>query len=214
MKLTTKKIIAREFLILMLVLALGLISFFCTYPYNAFERHQVEKKSTEILEKSKLADSLSFSFKSKLDKQEWFYKQFTNNISDYYKSYKEFWERLDYLALKDSIKFKWEKVWEKDIVSFNKEMGFPNPEALHAFIENNRINKIDSSNYDSSLAINSEVDLLSKSKKDNERKILSYNDQTAFGIKALIICFIILFGLRYLLYSIKWSLKTLKQKGE
>jgi hypothetical protein len=218
MKLTTKKIIAREFLTLTLVLTLGLISFLCTYPYNAFKRNQVENKSTEISERTKLTDSLSISYKSKLDKQNWFFEKFSNHYDltgdTTFNTRAKVWKMLDYLAIKDSIKYKWEKVWDKDIVEFNKEIGFSNPEVFHSFIDKNRLTKIDSLNYDSSLAINSEVALLSKFIKENESKILSYNEQTEFGIKALIICFIILFGFRYLFYSLKWSLKTLKQKSE
>ena len=218
MKLTTKKIIAREFLTLTLVLTLGLVSFLCTYPYNAFKRNQAENKSSEISEKTKLADSLCISYKSKLDKQNWFFEKFSNHFDltgdTIFNTRDKIWKRLDYLAEKDSIKYKWEKVWDKDIVEFNKEIGFSNPVAFHSFIDKNRITKLDSSNYDSSVAINSEIALLSKDKKDNESEILSYNEQTEFGLKALIICFIILFGFRYLFYSLRWSLKTLKQKSE
>ena len=73
MKLSTKKIIAQEFLTLIIVLTLGLISFLFTYPYNLYKRHQVENISTEI-SKKKLADSLSISYKSKLGKQNWYFE--------------------------------------------------------------------------------------------------------------------------------------------
>jgi len=217
MKLTTKKIIAREFLTLTLVLTLGLISFLCTYPYNAYKRNQAKNISSEISEKSKKADTLSLTFKNKLGQQKWFFDKYSNqwDISgDVINTSDKLWKRLDYLALNDSIKYKWQNVWDKDLIAFNKKIGFSNPEEFQSFIDKNRVTKIDSANYDSSLAINSEIALLTKNKKNYESEILSYNEQTEFGLKALIICFIILFGFRYLFYSLKWSLKTLKQKSE
>lgn len=217
MKLTTKKIIAREFLIIILVLTIGLISFLCTYPYNAYKRNQVEKKSIEISEKSKKVDTLSLSFKNKIDQQNWFFDKYSNHwdiSGDKINTSDKLWKRLDFLALNDSIKYKWQNVWDKELLAFNKEIGFTNPDEFKSFIDKNRITKIDSLNFDSSLAINSEIALLTKNKKDYESEILSYNEQIKFGLKVLIICFIILFGFRYLFYSLKWSLKTLKQKSE
>jgi hypothetical protein len=66
MNIKTKKIIAREFLIVTLVLTIGLISFLSTYGYNAYKQKQAEDSATEIAEKTKLADSLSISYKAKL----------------------------------------------------------------------------------------------------------------------------------------------------
>ena len=217
MKLTTKKIIAREFLTLTLVLSIGLILFLCTYPYNAFKRNQVENKSTEISDKSKKVDTLLLSFKNKIDQQKWFFDKYSNHwdiSGDKINTPDKLWKRLDFLALNDSIKYKWQNVWDKELLAFNKEIGFSNPDEFQSFIDKNRISKIDSSNYDSSLAINSEIALLTKNKNDYESEILSYNEQTEFGLKAIIISFIILFGFRYLFYSLKWSLKILKQKSE
>ena len=218
MKLTTKKIIAREFLTLTLVLTLGLISFLCTYPYNAFKRNQAENKSTEISKKTKLADSLSITYKSKIDKQNWFFEKFSKHYDlsgdTTIDSSNEIWKLYERFALIDGFKYRWEKKWTKENITFFSEIGFSNPETLCSFINKNRITKLDSTNYDSSVVINSEIAILTKSKNDNDNKILTYNEQTEFGLKALIIYFIILFGFRYLFYSLNWSLKTLKQKPE
>jgi hypothetical protein len=217
MKLKTKKIIAREFLTLTLGLTIGIISFLCTYPYNAFRGNQVENETTKILEKSKRVDTLSQSFKNKINQRKWFFDKYSNqwDISVHnLNTPDKLWNRLDFLAINDSIKYKWQNVWDKDIIAFNKEIGFLNPDEFQSFIDKNRITKIDSSNYDSSLVINSEVAILIENKKDYESKILSYNEQKELGMEALIISVIILFGFRYLLYSIKWSLKILKEKSE
>jgi hypothetical protein len=218
MKLTTKKILAREFLTLTLVITLGLISFLCTYPYNAIKRNQIENKSIKISEQTKLADSLSFSYKSKHNKQNWFFEKLSNqyDLSDdtTFDERDEIWKRFNSWTLKDSINYKWEYIWSGEITTFFKSIGVQNSNSLQSFIENNTITKTDSSNFNTSLAINAEIAMLSKSKKENKGKIFLYNEQKEFGLKAIYICFIVFFGIRYLFYSIKWSLKTLKQKSE
>jgi hypothetical protein len=217
MKLTTKKIIAREFIILTLILTVVLFSFLCTYPYNAFKRYQVQNILTEISKKRDKADALSSSFINKLNQRKWFFEKFSNqwdvsafelNTSD------KMWNRLDFLALNDSIKYKWNYVWDKEIVAFNKEIGFSNPDDFQSFIDKNRLTKVDSLNYDSFLAINSEITILDKNKMEHESETLSYIERTDFGLKVLVICFIFLFVFRYIFYSLKWSLKILKQNSE
>lgn len=217
MNIKTKKIIAREFLTLTLVLTIGLISFLLTYGYNAYKKKQVQDSKTEISEKTKLTDSLSISYKAKFEKHNWLFEQFSKHydLSDdtTFDESDEIWKRFDNYALKDSINYKWVHIWDGEKVSFLKSIGFQNPKSFQSFIEKNRISKTDSSNFNSSLSENSEIAILVKVKNENESEILTYNEQTEFGIKALIISLIIFFGLRHLFYSIKWSIKTLKQKS-
>lgn len=59
MKLQTKKIIAREFLILLIVIGLGVIGFFCTYPYILFKKNHDKNLMAVIEKKKKVADSLN-----------------------------------------------------------------------------------------------------------------------------------------------------------
>jgi hypothetical protein len=63
MKLQTEKVIAREFLMLILVFGLGIMGFLCTYPYNRFQYSKlndlkiaIDKKSEEL---EKLNENLS-----------------------------------------------------------------------------------------------------------------------------------------------------------
>ena len=217
MKLTTKKIIAREFLILTLILTVGIFSFLFTYPYNAYKRYQVQNINTEISKKRDKADTLSLSFTNKINQRKWYFEKYSNkwDISgDEINTSDKLWKRLDFLALNDSIKFKWNNVWDKQIVEFNNEIGFSNPNDFQSFIDKNRLTKVDLSNYDSFLAINSEITILDKNKMEYESEILSFNERTNFGLTVLVICFLILFGFRYLFYSLKWSLKILKQNSE
>lgn len=212
MKLTTKKIIAREFLNLTLVITLGIISFLCTFPYNTFKKNQAEKVSIEILEKSKKSDSLILPFKNKLDKKQWFYNEFSNQYGNDTYTMENLWNRLDYLALNDSIIDRWYNSWSKDVIKFNKEIGFSTPEKFQSFIENNHLAKAELLNYNLSKDIIKKNVLLTKKKDQINREVLSENEQIEFGFRVLLVMFIILFLIRYFLYAIMWSFQTLKEK--
>jgi len=54
MILQTKKIIAREFLVLITTLIIGIIAFLSIYPYNIYHQNQVEIINAQILIKKKI----------------------------------------------------------------------------------------------------------------------------------------------------------------
>ncbi len=62
------------------------------------------------------------------------------------------------------------------------------------------------------LEIYEELSSLNVSSKEIKSKIFTSEKRVSFGIKALIILAIILFGMRYLIYGVIWSIKTLKEK--
>ncbi|MDP4267815.1 MAG: hypothetical protein Q8880_10340 [Bacteroidota bacterium] len=213
MKLQIKKIIAREFLILTIVIVIGLIAFLGTFPYNYYNHSQIEKLSLIIISKTNHADSLSKSFDLKDEKQRWFFKMFIGNISDTsqypYNTKEKLWKLTDYLARVDSIKIKFGKIWSKELIDIFKSMGFFSPEVFHKFIESNRINSLDLDNKKQAKKIIKEISLLKDRKSKYENNILSYYQQIYFGIWMLILSSILFFILRYLLYAIKWSIKIL-----
>lgn len=213
MKLKTKKIIAREFILLNIALALGFISFLCIYPYNYYRSSQADNLDMTIKEKNKIKDSLSYQYKCKSQKKDWFFEKFTEKFgSDLYKN-EELWNRILYLAEKDSIKYKW-NIWAKELVDFNKELGFDTPQKFKEFIDANRLTKKDSTNYTESLKINQDIGTLKERKKEIEIIKLSFKEQVRFGVTSTIVLLIILFAVRYLFYAVRWSIKVLKQKNE
>jgi hypothetical protein len=218
MKLTTKKIIAREFLMMIIIVSIGLILFLLTYPYNEYKRNQIERISIQISAKNEKVKLLIQSFNKKIDTQKWLFYEFSKRL-DVSQDIKintpdRFWNRLDYLALNDSIEYKWQIVWQKHVIAAIRDIGFQNPIDFQSFINKNRITKIEFSNYNSTLAINSEIAVLTKIKKKYEKEIFNSSEQIDFGLKTLFVCFLILFGFRYLIYALKWSLEILKQKSE
>jgi hypothetical protein len=213
MKLKSKKIIAREFLLLTIAFTLGLVCFLCTYPYNNYRNRELSKLDKLLDEKNRIADSLSYQYSTKSQKKDWFFGKFTAKFgSDLYKN-EEFWNRLSYLAEKDSIKYKWNK-WAKELTEFNKELDFDTPEKFKAFIDANRISNNDLTNYKESQKVSKEIATLKTQMKEVETKKLSFKKQVKFGVVITIIIMTILFAIRYLFYAVRWSIKVLKQKNE
>jgi hypothetical protein len=216
MKLTTRKIIAREFLMFILVVLIGLISFLVTYPYNYYRNSQVENLNAQITIRTNLKKSLPETYITKKENQDWFYNKHIEEFGNVYKTYtsEELWKRLEKLAKSDSIIIRWDKVWSKDnqTINFFNRIGFSNPIKLHDFIKTNSFNKSELKNESKYETLDNEISTLNNSKIDNNDKVLSYNMQIDIFKYSLIVCLFVLFGLRYLYYAVRWSLKTLKEK--
>lgn len=217
MKLTAKKIFAREFLILTVAAVLGLVAFVCTYPYNSYQQHQADKLTTTINDKAKLADSLSKPFDNKTEQQNWLHSKVLEEYDvskdpDYTRE--KIWEILSDFSQKDSIKFRWTTIWSDRWTPFFKKAGFDTPEKLKKYVETNSINSTDNSNKQLATKNIQEVNSLTNQKAELQSKVLSFNKQIDFGIKSLIVFAILLFALRYLYYGIKWSVRTLNQKQD
>lgn len=69
MKIERKKILAREFLLLISCSVIGVLFFFFTNLYNYFKNSELNRINTEILFKEILSDSLINSFKKKQETQ-------------------------------------------------------------------------------------------------------------------------------------------------
>jgi len=121
-------------------MVIGLTAFLCIYLYNAFKEKKISRLSNEINITTKQIDSLSFAYNKKLDKQNWFFKKWSANfdLSDdtQYNTLEKVWKRLGYLALQDSISYKWGNIWHKDLITFHKDIGFQNPVDFKTFIDN------------------------------------------------------------------------------
>lgn len=82
MKQEFKKTIAREFLIVITVFILTLISFLSIYPYNWFKSKQIKSISESINLQDKILDSLSNSYKKKSNNQDWLYNKFGEGFEE------------------------------------------------------------------------------------------------------------------------------------
>lgn len=209
------KIIAREFLIVMLALTISIIFFLCTYPYNKIKRTQLERISIQMFEKSKKAYYLSLPYENKLNRQNWLYYKYsyTWDFGGEKNSSYKLWKYLDHLYLNDSLTYTWQNVWSKDFIAFNSQIGFSNSKEFQSFIEKNRLTKIDLINNDSSLALKRDIEFLSNRNSKLVSQIIPYGLKVELTKNLLITLFIIFFVLRYLMYAIKWSFQTLRSRA-
>ncbi len=215
MNLKTKKIFAREFLLLIVAAAIVLVSFSCTYLYNSYQRTKSQKIATEITTHEFIADSLSKPFDTKTKQHELLYQKFNDNKNvyptDFISFEKHTWEPLNKLALQDSIKTKYDK-WDILFKNILSDVGFNTSEELQEFITRNRITTGDSLNYQKAKDNRKEKILLESKKSDFDSNICSFKNQVDVGTWAFGLSLLILFACRYLYYAIKWSVNTLRQK--
>ena len=111
------------------------------------------------------------------------------------------------LSKKDSLSFYWENKFHP-ILKYDLESnyGIDTPDSLKAFIAQNIITKKDINNKSEAIVIDNKIKELSSkiySKKGLNKKLSTLN---AFRLSLLI-----LFGIRYLVMSILWSVRTLKR---
>lgn len=198
----------------MLAIGIGFVVFSCTYLFNFYQQSKSQNISTEIRAKEIVADSLVRPFNNKIKQHEWFYNQNNDKIDlsgSLYDSPERLWNRLNELALKDSIRIKFRTVWTPELKKILSDIGFDNPEKLKSFIDKNRITIEDSSKYEQAKNIGTDISLLRNKRGDHDLKILSINSQIELGFWAFCIAFILLFVFRYIIYAIKWSVNTLRQ---
>ena len=105
MNIKYKKIIAREFLVTIIFLLLGVGLYYSTLPYNYFLQNKKTKETTEINRQTNIRDSLARIFEEKKLAQDWFYKQVISEYEVYnIKSVDVLWNRFLTISNNDSIK--------------------------------------------------------------------------------------------------------------
>lgn len=210
----TKKIIAREFLILLVLIIVTSLIFVGIIPYNLYQENRIEKINNSLIEKEELNDSLNRSVSDKIKNQEWFFGKVSMEFditNTEYGELKTLWPLLQGMAENDSIEYRWNR-WEKDLIAFHKSIGFTNAKELESFIEKNSISFIDSIQLKKSDSMRMEITDLISQRNQSKSKVLNKNDKIDFVSRMGIILFGILFILRYIIYAAKWSLKTLIEK--
>ncbi|MFP5082175.1 hypothetical protein [Pedobacter sp. JCM 36344] len=213
MNLQAKKTIAREFILLILMTLIGIAFFLCTFLYNFYTENQVNQKDQEIKSKTLIADSLSNVFDKHKKKQSWIYDKLIEefNVDNNYTQEKA-WNQLLKVAKSNNTRIKWTTTWVSDLTPFLKKIGFNTPESFQSFILKYEISSDVTRNKQLAIELKRETSTLNKEKIILQEKILNIDKQINLGIGAFVICFVIIFFMRYIYYGIRWSVKTLKQE--
>ena len=215
MNLKTKKIIAREFLVLLLSLVIGFAAFLITYFCNSYRQSKSGTITKQIQYKEFVADSLMRPFIVKTEKQEWLHKKFSEkiNLSDStLNSPEKLWNKLDEIIEKNSIPTGSNRTWKKEFVDVLSNTIYNTPDKFQKFVDSNKITLDDKAKYLQARNVVVQIQLLHDDKTIQESKIISFESKIEISFWAFCIALMILFGLRYIYYSIKWSIKTLQKE--
>lgn len=217
-----KKILAREFLIFISILTLSLLSFPITYGYNVYLNKEVKNIQDSITNTPKLwIDNYSNA------QSVYIYK--TNVQEHYFKVASEFYSNVG-----EGKKFStYETLWNQDLAGLNngsfnykkfkdfffyfnnnpywQSFSFINNQTdLQNFFKNNTISNLDKLNYELGIENESTRIKMNYNISSIESKKLNESRQIKVSINVFIILTAIFFVLRYLILTIKWSIKVLK----
>jgi hypothetical protein len=189
------------------------LAYLGTLPYNYFVNSKIDNLENESQPIKDSIETLTKSFSDKIDKQKWFFDEFEKlNATGSYNKYTELWERLEYFEKADSIQYKWENVWNSDLKEIIQKIGFSNGHQFEQFIESNSLSTNEINQKNSIISLNNELDKINSRIRTEKHKVLDVDEKTEFALACLIIFGVLSFPLRYLIYGIRWSIKTLKQK--
>jgi hypothetical protein len=125
------------------------------------------------------------------------------------------WNRLYFLSQRDSINYKWNNVWSREIVDFIRGCGFNTPDQFKDFIEKNMVDSKDLDlTWNQANLIEQENVSLIASNNNLQAKLFDTDGQFKFGLMIFLIALFFLFVVRYFIYSIKWSIKIIRLNDE
>ena len=213
MKLNKKKILAREFLIFIVCALVFGLAFISTIPYNYIIESRIDNLKTTSQSLSDSINKIQPYFLPKIDKQKEFFETskskgwLTTN-----ENYQEFWIRLQKSVNNDSLKYKWNKFNAVFKDELKDEVGFETASDFENFIENNSLTPKEVEQNTNALTLIDEREIIESKIRTEKYKLMDFDDKLIFSLICLMIIGVLSFPLRYLFYTIKWSIKTLKQK--
>lgn len=213
MKLNKKKIIAREFLIFIVYALVFGLAFISTIPYNYVIESRIDNLETTSQSLSDSINKIQLHFSPKIDKQKEFFE--TSKSKGWLtanENYQEFWIRLQKSVNNDSLKYKWNKFSANFKDELKDEVGFETVSDFENYIENNSLTPKEVEQNTSAVKLIDERETIESKIRTEKNKLMDFDDRLEFSLVCLMIIGVLSFPLRYLLYAIKWSIKTLKQK--
>jgi len=208
-----KRIIAREYLILLIVLITGFLAYIVPAIHNLLINSKLNHTHLELQILTTEVDSLLADQNEKIERQDSFFVDFSSRFDvGHFPTRDEFWKRSEYLVLVDSIKILWEKFWSKSIINSMTEMGFNSHSDLTTFIQENTLTKEDQLNSAKANENKIIIDNLYHQKEELiSRKINKSSQRNIFKV-AITSAFLLLFVLRYIIKALLFSVKTLREQ--
>lgn len=196
MNLRSKKIVARELLIILFIVIIGFLAFVMIYPYNSYQKTKAVKLKNEISEKANQVDRLNKIL-------------YPSQIEHLYEVTKEaglFFHKdtLTNLLLRNP-----RSVYS--VISSDKELknlflDYSDFENILGLSTNNVL----TTNISKRDSLQELLNMLKHKEAITSKKILTRQEQLRFTLMIILSAAIVLILLRYALYVIKWSIKTLQ----
>ena len=214
-----KKIIAKEFLILLSVIAIALISFPITYGYNVILSNQKQTLEDSLNNTPSLSyeniNKLKLAYNNKIEVQIGVFELATDIFSnvgvgrDIETRYK-YWKVL----LNDSYnnfinEYNSKRSYWKYYSNYHSDT-IDSFESFKAFLVKYTVNEKEQSDYDLAISNENYRNNIENRIKIIPFKILNDKKQIKVALNTFYILFTIAFILRFLMISIKWSIKELK----
>ncbi len=215
MELIKKKIIAREFLILIACAMVFGLAFISIIPYNYLIESRIEKLEDASQFKSDSIKKIQQGYSRKISNQTAFFdKCEIGNWFTVGKNYIELWSKLEKARADGLIKKNWDGLSAdfkndlKDKCGFNSSLDFENFLIRNSLTENEmNINVV-------ALKLIDEMEIIESKVSLEKLNLLNFSDQLEFSFICLAVMGILSFPMRYIFYAIKWSFTTLKQKEQ
>lgn len=189
------------------------LAFLGTFPYNYIIASKIDNLEKDKQSIKQGIDSLSGPFSIKTDTQKWFYSECVKHkATGGNKTYTELWEILEHKAKVDSIQYSWDNGWSNDITETIQEIGFSTGLEFEQFIESNSLSTDEITQAQSAEPLNVQLRKIKTRIRTEKYKALDSNERMEFALVCLMLIGILLFPLRFLIYSIRWSIRTIKLK--
>jgi len=136
----------------------------------------------------------------------------SGEIPGKFDSSKELWVRLVVISANDSLDFYYNNVFLEDCKGSLERLNINNGYDLKLFLDQHSFS--DNDIFQKSLSISNQKIINSKILRINElsEKIIGGDKQSQISIRFFLILITIMFPIRYLIFTIKWSIQIIRQK--
>jgi len=213
MELTKKKIIAREFLILVACALLSVLAFIGTKPYNYIVESRIKSLETEYQSLSDTINKIDQSYLYKIKKQKNFiYNMKSNDRLTTDENYREFWIRMKEWVENGKMRKFYEGLRSdmRDFSNFGRQTGLKTLAEMEDFLQKYSLTPKEVLQNTNRLKLIEEKKGIKGKIKTEKYNVKSFYDRLEFALTFFKIVVLLGFPIRYVFYGVKWSIKILK----
>jgi hypothetical protein len=211
MNLVLKKVIAREFLLLVMCFVATIATHGGLYFYHYLLSEKASGISQEANDLSRDIENLSAPFKRKTANQWWLYNKSCEVSGKTPQPYGhiQFFNHFVKTIQQDSLDYKWNNAFSTQAINTLHNAGFDSPESFRHFILENLCTPAEVADRQKAR----ELEAIRESKNheyEELRERVWYDEKILYvSSRLFVVLLIFFFGLRYLVYATQWSISVL-----